>query len=198
MKKKKDRLERKMFWLEYGRQITFLVILEVITIILIGLTIMLGGCYYQLGYDTWDDFNYALYGPDNIDLSNIHNPEDIQFWIKDNIEYRQEDNDIWATPKETIERGHGDCEDLALLMGWILWKIDYSNKAFIVITASPIENIIYSYHVVVLCDNEYWEPSMPKFTWGNDINIQDILTLDDALKYCGSSGPTYRKQGKYK
>lgn len=42
---------------------------------------------------------------------------DVQEWVNKNIEYTSDgaNRDHWQTPKETLARGRGDCEDMALL-----------------------------------------------------------------------------------
>lgn len=50
---------------------------------------------------------------------------DINTWCNHNIEYvpdriLYDKQDYWATPEETLEKGAGDCEDIAILKWWIL------------------------------------------------------------------------------
>ena len=42
--------------------------------------------------------------------------EDIQKWVNDNIEYKKDTIEEWASPQRTLYRGYGDCEDFAILI----------------------------------------------------------------------------------
>lgn len=39
----------------------------------------------------------------------------IAAWLRGKVRYRPEPIDLWSPPAETLRRGYGDCEDMALL-----------------------------------------------------------------------------------
>ncbi|MFC1666580.1 transglutaminase-like domain-containing protein [Candidatus Omnitrophota bacterium] len=61
--------------------------------------------------------------------NNIKSLEDYAQWLRENVKYKKDKfGDIWALPKETIERKYGDCEDLAFLNASILRVLGYKPK----------------------------------------------------------------------
>jgi len=52
---------------------------------------------------------------------NIQTVDDYAQWLIKNMRYQKDaDRDIWSNPSETLQRGFGDCEDLAFLTAEVL------------------------------------------------------------------------------
>lgn len=76
-------------------------------IILIILLLALTGCAFYTDDALWTNLDCDLQ-PNNV--------EDIYDWVLENIEYAKDGREYWQTPKETLARGKGDCEDRVHLM----------------------------------------------------------------------------------
>jgi hypothetical protein len=104
-----------------------------------------------------DEMNYnnidgmELY---NGDFSDIGEPKDIARWIAKNIGYKYDNGDYWQSPKETMNRGTGDCEDMAILYINILYvKFGIkSDLALIQESRQVVEGGKYNHAVVSLPD----------------------------------------------
>lgn len=60
----------------------------------------------------------------NIDLKKEFKDEkEIYNWVIKNIKYKKDDYDFWQLPQESLNLGTGDCEDRALLMMAIYFKV---------------------------------------------------------------------------
>lgn len=56
----------------------------------------------------------------------------VDAYVNKNIRYQSENKDEWATPAETLRRGYGDCEDIALLKCAILNSLG-KKPAFVIV-----------------------------------------------------------------
>lgn len=45
-----------------------------------------------------------------------HSPGELRLWVRLNISPRQDERDFWQFPFETLQKGKGDCEDMAILL----------------------------------------------------------------------------------
>ena len=59
---------------------------------------------------------------------NLNSPQEIGQYIHDNIQYTKDNLDHWQRPEETLSRGKGDCEDIALLAKYYLNKIGIKTR----------------------------------------------------------------------
>ena len=78
----------------------------------------------QLSYSKTNSmtFNAVSFIKEN----NIHSIEDYAQWLKDNMIYLLDvGKDSWASPLETIQKGGGDCEDLAFLSAEVLKALGF-------------------------------------------------------------------------
>ena len=91
--------------------------------------------------------------------SRLKTPSDAFHWVCTNLYYRREEKDYWRLPRETIEVGFGDCEDLANTLTSILRAMGYNAR-------SVIYKIKYGgreyYHVVTKLGNLILDPSLKK------------------------------------
>lgn len=53
-------------------------------------------------------------------------------WIKDNIKYVEDPEDIWQSPQTTLSLGSGDCEDQAILMASLIGALGGNARVNIV------------------------------------------------------------------
>lgn len=49
-------------------------------------------------------------------IPHLDNPTMIQSWVSVSITYTREEGDYWQTSSETLARGKGDCDDMAILL----------------------------------------------------------------------------------
>lgn len=50
-----------------------------------------------------------------LEVAGLESVQGVDIYINGNVLYRPEREDEWTSPAETLMRGHGDCEDPALL-----------------------------------------------------------------------------------
>ena len=81
---------------------------------------------------------------------------EINKWINQNIQYVSDvilhgKEDYWASPEETLERGAGDCEDIAILKFFTLKKAgcDMKNVRLAYVLYCPVDGEPWTPHVVV-------------------------------------------------
>lgn len=73
-------------------------------------------------------------------------------WVYENIEYKKDKHDDWQLPQETLDRGKGDCEDMAiLLMGIMKYQKGYNSELVIVKFDSN------SNHAIVKHKDKYYD-----------------------------------------
>ena len=76
-------------------------------------------------------------------------------WVHENIEYVSDmDGDDWSPPEVTLERGYGDCEDMALLVLWMVYKETGVKGDFV------IGWVRYGWHGWVEVNGEGWDPQI--------------------------------------
>lgn len=79
-------------------------------------------------------------------------------WIADNIDYRRDKAyDIWDDPEETIERGYGDCEDIALLFMDCLHSSLGARPKLVVGKSYNMWHVIVEYEGELI-DPRSWDP----------------------------------------
>ena len=70
----------------------------------------------------------------------ISTVEDYSAWLKENIQYREEDADIWARPEDTLDNRYGDCEDFAFLNAEVMRIFGYEPKVLGLVGGFIAEN----------------------------------------------------------
>lgn len=61
--------------------------------------------------------------------SNVSTLENYVEWLSKNVKYRNDkEADTWSSPRETLEKGYGDCEDYAFLNESVLRLFGYEAK----------------------------------------------------------------------
>jgi hypothetical protein len=93
-------------------------------IIIIGL-LLTTGCDLILNSDKMQDYYY--YSKLKLSLSDIIYPslEDLDAitkYVRLNVRYVADPNDVWQSPAQTMSLGSGDCEDKSILFMEILYK----------------------------------------------------------------------------
>jgi hypothetical protein len=99
----------------------------------------------------------ACYMPsrDGADVPLFQNVEEAQYWIVKNIEYAYDEDiynrDEWQTPAETVKYGRGDCEDMAILLMYII-NTQWEGKPNLVVTEYR-----GGYHAIVEWKGVYYD-----------------------------------------
>lgn len=52
-------------------------------------------------------------------VDGISTPQDVVAWTLQHVRYKRDVADFWMHPRETLERGEGDCEDQAIVAMWL-------------------------------------------------------------------------------
>ena len=103
--------------------------------------------------------------------------KDARNWVVRNIDYKEDtdENDSWQPPHVTMDRGEGDCEDMALLI------------AFIVFDKLGIKLILLSSmnHIWILWEDRLLD-SVSYYSWiGATDDYTKVYTYDQALRKAG-------------
>ncbi|MCA9409231.1 MAG: hypothetical protein KC733_11120 [Candidatus Omnitrophica bacterium] len=113
-----------------------------------------------------------------ITTNHIHTLEDYILWLKNNTQYRPDENgDQWSTPEETLDRKYGDCEDLAFLNYEVLKKLGYQPRvlAFGHNGEAHVFTVIKKDGVIQILDNNTFHKTKA-------VNLEDVA-LFLAQKY---------------
>lgn len=122
--------------------------------------ILLSGCEIIFGNPYYDTHYPEVHRV----VPQFSTSEEYHAWIEENITYEEElgNADYWKTPEETIQSMRGDCEDVAILLMYLL-KEDLNWRTALVVQESHAA--VYS-----------WEPYQDsKYYWLN--SYQEILYL---------------------
>jgi hypothetical protein len=96
--------------------------------------------------------DYVCKECDKIEINSI---KDILEYLSNNIQYKDEKNDYWQLPEETITKGTGDCEDFCILFMYLLKnKLEIENSLTLI---KPNKKTV---HTVVYYSNQYSDPTM--------------------------------------
>lgn len=74
--------------------------------------------------------------------------ENIYYFVRNRIEYIDEPIDKWNKPSKTLERGCGDCDDMALLLASMLLSVGYD--AWVRIATIKTDNSIMDHAYVIV------------------------------------------------
>lgn len=79
---------------------------------------------------------------------------DAFYFVKRHVKYRRDNREYFATPKETLAKGYGDCDDISILYTAILRNLGYN--AYVRIVELPP-----SFHAFTVVKNiGAFDPSM--------------------------------------
>lgn len=89
-------------------------------VIILSLVVLFNSCNL---YDVGSDVMYGLKagGKELYHHPDFASVENISQYIKDHVTYKVDEVDTWSSPKETMDRGYGDCDDIAILYLNILY-----------------------------------------------------------------------------
>lgn len=73
----------------------------------------------------------------------IDTPAEVDAWVDRKITWRADRKDEWASPRETLARGYGDCEDIALVK-WAALRATGYKPLFLIVRDGR------AYHAVVM------------------------------------------------
>jgi hypothetical protein len=88
--------------------------------------------------------------PDVEDLARrvARTPEDVQRFIQTSIEFTREEGEQFQSPRETLERGYGDCDCQARLGSLMLRAIGYPTRnVYLAGTGNPKHVAVQAYDV---------------------------------------------------
>lgn len=89
--------------------------------------------------------NHKLY---SADFGNIEDYHYINAWIKNHVKYKTESYDNWSDPETTVNRGYGDCEDMALLfMNIAYFKLNVKCNLILVDCYNETDREIINQHI---------------------------------------------------
>ena len=98
----------------------------------------------------------------NIELPQFETREEAGRWVYENIEYKLNqdlstwgESDYWQTVEQTLAIRQGDCEDLAILLMYILKSQFIENPELIIVN---VINSRYN-HVIIKSNNVLYDPS---------------------------------------
>lgn len=80
------------------------------------------------------------------------NPVELCEWVAEEIEYKTDAPQYVQSPRETLDRGTGDCEDFAILYMWLLGRED---AELVIVLVSDTAG-----HAVVELEGEWYDPSI--------------------------------------
>jgi len=145
---------------------------DIILALLITILVWLLGSCELMDYTTIKD-DYTL-------PSSVNSVATAWKWIDTNIKGVpdvQDGNDHWQSPKTTMSRLAGDCEDFAILFASMCQRLGYTA------TIVCINHPTMGYHMVVLLQGKYYEPQTYGKYYTNPI-VDDTWTLQEALYKC--------------
>lgn len=81
--------------------------------------------------------------------------EDYTEWLKENIEYKKDEgDDIWTMPEETLKRKYGDCEDFAFLNAAVLNTLGFRPKVLGVNGARVLTGNLTGNHAICVFEKD--------------------------------------------
>ena len=120
-------------------------------------------------YPRWEIVKDATVLP----IEGVVDPATAHAWVRKNIKYQSEPIDDWSHPQVTLDRGYGDCEDMAILERALLIAAGWEPEIYIVIAR---DNIAHVDHALLVTKGVVLDIRTPK--------LIPLETLSDYL-------PTY-------
>lgn len=81
----------------------------------------------------------------------VDNLNEAMEWCSKKIEYKDDKENYWQTPKETYFLRTGDCEDFCILFMQLAYELGYNPELVVIKTKSK------SQHAIVKIDNNYYD-----------------------------------------
>lgn len=88
-----------------------------------------------------------------VDMPSLHN------WVRRQVAYTREAADVWQSPKETLTRHKGDCEDYAVLERAGLLALGYKEASIYVVVA--YDAVTREDHAVTFCGDHFLDCRSP-------------------------------------
>jgi hypothetical protein len=88
------------------------------------------------------------------EIPDVSTPDQARNWVIYHIKYEEDPDNIWQLPEETVDKGTGDCEDMALLIAYII----YTHLDVEVILLSSMN------HIWILIEDRLLD-SVSRYTW---------------------------------
>jgi hypothetical protein len=110
-------------------------------------------------------------------LYNTNNPcegmsqAQIGYWIEQNITYKADEFDYMQSPKETLKRKTGDCEDFAVLYLWLVYK-NHGIKLSVITVPWPESK---TDHKMVLQGDKIIEPQYSYRATGYPVAYDNVI-----------------------
>lgn len=100
--------------------------------------------------------------------------EDYSVWLKENIQYREDEVDIWAKPEDTLDNRYGDCEDFAFLNAEVMRIFGYEPKVLGMVGGLIAEN-----HAVCIFERN------DRFFWFDNTTLKEapVTSLQELNSY---------------
>jgi predicted transglutaminase-like cysteine proteinase len=129
--------------------------------------------------------NILISRPSELDLSiakiirskKINSIQDYAYWLKSNIKYACDSTqDIWSEPQETLNRGYGDCEDIAFLNQAFLQVLGYNSKVL-----ALVGGLIKKNHAICV----FRTRDDDTFFWFDNTSLKQapVSSLEDAYNF---------------
>ena len=114
-------------------------------------------------------------------IPDVHSPDQARNWVVNNIKYKEDPDNIWQLPEETLDKGTGDCEDMALLVAYIIYtKLDIEVKLL-----SSMN------HIWIFIENRLLD-SVSRYTWiGASEAHAKVYTYHEAIQKAIDNEPAF-------
>jgi len=151
--------------------------------------------------DVEDVANGLSAGYDSYDIQEVIAAFD---WVQKNIEYKDDPEDHWQSPSETLSLGTGDCEDQAMLVSAIVSELGGNARvnlieghAFATVYIGPNSSVVDD---VADAISSHYGTDLNIFYLEDDLGIWMMLDTT-SFPYCGamptSSAPTGTGQNDF-
>jgi hypothetical protein len=135
--------------------------------------------------------------PDIRDINmSFSSMEEVYVYVTENVRYKSDlavhgQEEYWQAPMETLERGTGDCEDFAILVGYFLEKMGYSVRVV------GVETWYGSNHAILKVNGILYE-SLTYMLYPEYLIKRVIHTwsMDDAYLRCNDYGSRSAVRGE--
>jgi len=122
--------------------------------------------------------------------------EEVYAYVTENVRYKSDlavhgQEEYWQAPLETLERGTGDCEDFAILVGYFLEKMGYSVRVV------GVETWYGSNHAILKVNGILYE-SLTYMAYP-EYRIKRVIhtwSMDDAYLRCNDYGSRSAVRGE--
>jgi hypothetical protein len=115
------------------------------------------------------------------EIPDVSTPDQARNWVIYHIKYEEDPDNIWQLPEETVDKGTGDCEDMALLIAYII----YTHLDVEVILLSSMN------HIWILIEDRLLD-SVSRYTWvgASDAHAK-TYTYQEAIQKAIDNQPAF-------